>query len=334
MNTPIPPSPLQGEGVSFVTGFNFSAIKKPVASIVHRIMPTNASHSSLPILSLLYSATLWGVLWYPLRELDKAGLDGLWATLVLFGAALAVGGWLAFAKLRDVGGAWPALLAMGLANGWCNVAFIVAILDGNVVRVTLLFFLSPLWATLLARVLLGERISLHAWGVLGLALGGAVIMLWNPELGYPWPQSASDGLAISSGVAFALSNVLVRKTESAPLAVKTACAWLGVVLITLLWIAVSQTALPQVAAAVWWSAAALGVFAILTMTVAVQYGVSHMPVHRSAIILLFELVASAVSSQLLTHEIVQPHEWLGGALIALAAYFAARAHLENKHGSD
>ena len=297
-------------------------------------MPTNATHHALPILALLYSATLWGVLWYPLRELDKTGLHGVWATLVLFGAALLAGGWMAFAKLRGAQGAWLGLLTMGLANGWCNVAFIVAILDGNVVRVTLLFFLSPLWATLLARVLLGERISLNAWGVLVLALGGAVTMLWNVELGYPWPESRADGLAISSGVAFALSNVFIRKTEAVPLAVKTACAWLGVVLIALLWIAVSHIEIPQVSPPVWWSAAALGMFGILTMTIAVQYGVTHMPVHRSAVIMLFELVASAVSSQLLTSEIVQPHEWAGGALITLAAYFSARSHLENTHGPD
>jgi len=293
-------------------------------------MPTNATRHALSILSLLYSATLWGVLWYPLRELDKAGLHGLWATLVLFGAALLVGGWMAFAKLRAVQGAWPVLFGMALANGWCNVAFIVAILDGNVVRVTLLFFLSPLWATLLARVLLGERISLQAWSVLAVALGGAVTMLWNVELGYPWPQNTADWLAISSGVAFALSNVFIRKTEAVPLAVKTACAWMGVVLTALLWIALTHTPVPDVSSAVWWGAAALGIFGILTMTVAVQYGVTHMPVHRSAVIMLFELVASAVSSQLLTSEVVQAHEWAGGALITLAAYFAARAHLENK----
>ena len=297
-------------------------------------MPTNVRHHALPILSLLYSATLWGVLWYPLRELDKAGLHGLWTTLVLFGAALLAGGWMAFSKLRAVRGAWPALLGMALANGWCNVAFIVAILDGNVVRVTLLFFLSPLWATLLARVLLGERISLHAWGVLAVALSGAVTMLWNTALGYPWPQSVADWLAISSGVAFALSNVFIRQTEATPLEVKTACAWLGVVLTALLWIALSHAAVPNVSTTVWWSAAALGAFGILTMTVAVQYGVTHMPVHRSAVIMLFELVASAVSSQLLTNEIVQPREWVGGALITLAAYFAARAHLENTHDPD
>ncbi len=297
-------------------------------------MPTNASHPTLPILSLLYSATLWGVLWYPLRELDHAGLHGLWATLVLFGAALLVGGWAALAKLRTARATWPALLGMALANGWCNVAFIVAILDGSVVRVTLLFFLSPLWATLLAHVLLGERIALHAWGVLGLALVGAVTMLWNVELGYPWPETGADALAISSGLAFALSNVFVRKTVAVPLAVKTACAWLGVVLAALVWIALRHTPFPQVSSGVWWAAAALGGCGILTMTVAVQYGMSQMPVHRAAVILLFELVASAVSSQLLTNEIVQTREWLGGALITLAAYFAARAHLENTHGPD
>ena len=297
-------------------------------------MSTNATHHTLPVLSLLYSASLWGVLWYPLRELDKAGLHGVWSTLVLFGVAMLVGGWMALPKLSGARGAWPALLAMALANGWCNVAFIVAILDGNVVRVTLLFFLSPLWATLLARVLLGERISLHAWGVLAVALGGAVTMLWNVELGYPWPQDLADGLAISSGVAFALSNVFVRKTESVPLAVKTACAWSGVVLIALLWIVASGFEFPRVSAMAWGGAAVLGMFGILTMTVAVQYGVSHMPVHRSAVIMLFELVASAVSSQFLTNEIVQMHEWVGGALITLAAYFAARSHLEYPHGPD
>ncbi len=60
------------------------------------------------------------------------------------------------------------------------------------------------------------------------------------------------------------------------------------------------------------------------MTVTVLYGVSHMPVHRSAVILLFELVIGAVSALLLTDEVVLMREWLGGALIVAAAYMAAR----------
>jgi drug/metabolite transporter (DMT)-like permease len=60
--------------------------------------------------------------------------------------------------------------------------------------------------------------------------------------------------------------------------------------------------------------------------VTVLYGVTHMPIHRSAVILLFEIVVGAVSSLLLTDEIVLPREWVGGSMIILAAYLAARIH--------
>jgi drug/metabolite transporter (DMT)-like permease len=59
------------------------------------------------------------------------------------------------------------------------------------------------------------------------------------------------------------------------------------------------------------------------MTMLVQYGVSHMPVHRSAIILLFELVAGAISQQLLTNETMSALEWGGGVLVVAAALLSA-----------
>jgi drug/metabolite transporter (DMT)-like permease len=67
------------------------------------------------------------------------------------------------------------------------------------------------------------------------------------------------------------------------------------------------------------------VFGILLMTVLVQYGVTHMPVHRSAVIALVELVVGAVSQQILTNEVVTTQEWVGGVLIVTGAYLAARA---------
>ena len=54
---------------------------------------------------------------------------------------------------------------------------------------------------------------------------------------------------------------------------------------------------------------------------------SIMPAHRSAVILLFELVAGAVSAQLLTNEVVHPQEWVGGGLIIAAAWLEARKFL-------
>jgi drug/metabolite transporter (DMT)-like permease len=62
------------------------------------------------------------------------------------------------------------------------------------------------------------------------------------------------------------------------------------------------------------------------MTLSVFYGVTRMPVPRSAVILLFELVAGALSSLWLTDEVVLLQEWLGGLMIVTAAWLAARIH--------
>jgi len=286
-----------------------------------------SNHHILPVLSLLLTASLWGLVWYPLRLLEAQGLSGLWLTLASYGAALALGlVWLW--RSRSDWRIKPFVLGMmTLAVGWCNVAFVLAVLDGTVLRVLLLFYLSPLWALLLGWVLLNEHPGSSGLLVFVLALAGAVTMLWDPEMGLPWPRDRADWLAVSSGFAFSFANVMVRKSQHLPMQTKSAASWLGVVLVAGAWILIIQEPFPLVQASTWIGAALLGWFGFVVMTVTVVYGVSHMPVHRSAVILLFELVVGAVSSLMLTDERVLLQEWLGGALILTAAYFAAHAHI-------
>ncbi|KAF0190945.1 MAG: putative permease [Gammaproteobacteria bacterium] len=279
----------------------------------------------VPVIALLISSTMWGVMWYPLRLLENAGLQGLWSSLILYCAALLAGLpmlWRHRVESRHLG----QYAVLALASGWCNVAFILAVIDGNVVRVLLLFYLSPLWTVLFARLILHEPMAREAKATLVLAMVGAVIMLWNPAVGLPWPQDPADWLAISSGAAFALSNVIARKVQGVSIWTKAAVAWTGVIGVAIALLAITTPPLPQVDGTVYLSAFALGAIGMLVMTMAVLYGVTHMPAHRSAVILLFELVAGSVSAQLLTDELVQLNEWIGGALIVSAALFAARSH--------
>lgn len=212
---------------------------------------------------------------------------------------------------------------IAISSGWTNVAFILSVLDGNVVRVLLLFYLSPLWTVALGWSVLGERVSALAATSIGIAMSGALLMLWEPSLGFPWPRDRIDLLAISAGIAFAVSNVLIRKTQQVSVTTKTTASWIGVVVIAGLLLLYKAVPIPVVDSDVLMSAVALGIGGIVIMTLAVQYGVTHMPVHRSAVILLFEIVTGALSAQLLTDEIVLPIEWAGGALIVLAAYLSA-----------
>ena len=281
------------------------------------------AHTLAPVLVLLWAASFWGVVWYPLRLLAEAGLGGVWTTWVIFGTAALPGAVLAWSRRGEILEQPGLLLLIALCNGWLNTAFVLAMLDGNVVRVLLLFYLSPLWSTLLGWWWLGERPSVFGWATLVLAMAGALLMLWNPLLGLPWPQDSADWLAISSGLGFSISNVLVRRTHHLSAQLKAAVIWWGVVLVAGVWLLLGDMHWPQVAGVTWLGAIALGALGIFFSTLAVVYGVSHMPVHRSAVILLFELVAGALSSQILTNEQVLPIEWVGGGLIVVAAWLSA-----------
>ena len=89
----------------------------------------------------------------------RAGLHPLWATVLIY----VLSPWSSISLARPA--AWrelltqPALWLLVLASGTTNAAFNWAVTIGDVVRVVLLFYLMPLWAVLLARLLLDERLT-------------------------------------------------------------------------------------------------------------------------------------------------------------------------------
>ncbi|HKK05187.1 MAG TPA: DMT family transporter [Gammaproteobacteria bacterium] len=293
--------------------------------------PAKPLEALWPVASLLLAATLWGLFWYPLRRFEANGLSGLWQSLFIYCGTLVAALPMLRGRWRELGRDPGALIVLAAASGWCNTAFILAMLDGHVVRVLLLFYLSPVWATLLAVWLLGEHLTRVGVLVLILAMAGALIMLWTPGMGLPWPREVADWLALSSGFGFALTNVMVRRMQVVSVRVKTVVAWVGVILMAGALIVIRGAPLGDVASPVWLTALAFGAVVMVVMTLSVQYGVTHMPVHRSAIILLFELVVGAVSAGLLTNETVQLHEWAGGIFIVGAAYLSSRHATRDDH---
>ncbi|MDA8419722.1 MAG: DMT family transporter [Pseudomonadota bacterium] len=283
------------------------------------------AHGMLPVLALLAGSGMWGLVWYPMRLLNAAGLDGIWLTLILYASALVFSLPRTAPVFREYPRAPAAIVALMLAGGWTNVAFLVAVLHGDILRVMLLFYLSPLWATLLGWLVLGERVGVRAQAGLALAMAGALLMLWNPQTRGVWPHGASDWLAISSGFAFAVGNVMVRQMKGISVTAKSVAIWVGVLGVGAAVAGLLHLAPPHAPAGAFAGAVALGIFGILVMTLLVQYGVTHMPVHRSAVIMLFELVAGALSQQQLAAVQVGVREWAGGALIMTGAYLAALA---------
>jgi drug/metabolite transporter (DMT)-like permease len=280
---------------------------------------------SAPAWALLAGATLWGVAWYPYRLLAHAGLDGIWSTLFTYGVALALGAAFFARDTLRLRRAPLAALVMGLAIGWSNLAYVLAVLEGEVMRVLLLFYLAPLWTVPLARALLGERLDRRGALVMALALGGAATMLWHPQLGAPWPSSHAEWLGVAAGFLFALGNVLVRKLAAMSDAEKSIVIWAGVVAAAAAYVPLSPlsaSAALAVAAVQWPLLAGIGA-ALVAMGLALQYGLSRMPANRAIVILLFELVVAAIASYFLAGETLRLRDALGGVLIAAATLASA-----------
>ncbi len=294
------------------------------------MMPSKHETIALPVLALLFSATIWGVMWYPLRLFEAQGLGGLWVTFIFFAAATAVGMTLMSAHLGELRKQPWIALGIALASGWTNTSFNLAMLEGNILRMLLLFYLSPLWATLIGRAFMGEHLTSFSILLLVISVLGSLFMLWQPGMMIPWPTDRADWLAIGSGMGFAILNALVRQGQQINIPAKMLASWFGVLLVAGIWIAITGTMWPLADLEVIGAAAAFGAVVIVIATLSVQYGVTHMPVHRSAVILLFELVAGAISAWLLTDEVITAKEWLGGSLIVVAAAISARLHFRSK----
>lgn len=283
----------------------------------------------LPALALCLNALIWGLSWWPFRQFQGQGLHPLWTTVLVY--LLAV---LAISLAQRA--AWgqllrtPALWVLVLASGTTNAAFNWAMTIGDVVRVVLLFYLMPLWAVLLARLLLKEKLTRLAMLRVALAFTGAVIVLSPEGGGLPLPSSLPDWLAIVGGFSFALNNVMLRREAAQPEAARALAMFCGGVLVAAVLAAVLSTqglaTWPPLLSAGWVLAAlALGGF-FLVSNLALQYGAARLPANATAVIMLVEVPIASGSALLLGGGAITWAIATGGVLILGAALLAALEH--------
>jgi len=275
------------------------------------------------VAALFAGAIVWGLIWYPYRLIEAAGISGALATALTYAVALVLGLVLFPGKLRSarVDG-W--LVAIALSSAGCNLGYVLGMLHGEVMRVLLLFYLAPLWTVLLARLLLHERLTRAGMTLVGLSLAGAAVMLWRPELGAPWPAAPGEWIGLAAGFLFALANVLIRRAHHYTIELKSMAVFVGVVVVGLGYVALAEpVVVPAVGLDVWVLVGILGIV-LLVINLVVQYGLTRIAAGRAIVILLSELAVAAVAAWWLAGETMGPHEWLGGALIVAASLISAR----------
>ncbi len=286
----------------------------------------SSKQNVMPIAGILSGALVWGLIWYPYRVLQDAGISGPLATLITYLLAMLFGIFMLPRVVREIRSAGWWALYLVLSAGWANFGYVLAMLHGEVMRVLLLFYLAPVWTILFSFWLLGERLNRYGYAVIGLSLGGAFTMLWEPALGMPFPQNRSEWIGLSAGMGFALSNVVSRRASHLSVEAKSFSIWFGTVVLTLPllgWQGGWQ--ISGIDTDAWLILGLLGL-ALCACSFAVQYGVTHMPANRAMLLFLFELVVAAIASYFLANEAMGLRDWIGAALIISASLLSGKLY--------
>ena len=290
-----------------------------------------ASSRHIAVFGILFGALGWGIIWFPYRIMADAGVSGAISTLYTYSITTIIAG-IFFAKhWRGIFELPLSIIWLSIVAGWTNLAYVLAVIDGEVMRVMLLFYLSPLWTLILAHFLLKEKTPLKGYIAIAVSLLGAFIMLYDPQVSnLPLPRNLAEWLALSAGMGFSLMNVITRQSTHLSILAKSFAIWIGVFVVSIVFIVFSKKVFPAPALlslSNWLVLVGIALL-LISITFTVQYGVTKIPATRASVIFLFELVVAAVASYYLANEAMAINEWVGGGLIVLAAIFAANIQHE------
>lgn len=265
------------------------------------------------------SGALWGLYWIPVRHLEDRGVGVVWMTLGVFLVALAmfVPVLVRHPPARAV--FTPRMLVTGLLTGGSFVLYSVSIVLTEVVTTILLFYLSPVWATVLGRLLLGERLTVSRLAALVLGLGGLWVVLGG-ESGLPLPRNLGDWCALAAGITWALGTLRVHQDAAVSPIAHTAALFVGgtVAIAILSLLPALEAPVPAVTAPAAAIVLAVAVLSVLSAG-GILWGARLISPGRAGLLLMMEVITGLASAALLAGEPFGVVQVVGSTLIMAAA---------------
>ena len=163
------------------------------------------------LLIIFLASSFWGVLWVPMRHIEAMGLSGLWVVVLFhFLPALAMLPLIvrtAPSSRRDWGRAAVAGALMGAGFALYALGLVVA----SVTKTVILFYMTPIWSTVIAYFVLRERAGWGRWLAIAAALVGCALVtgVSRDELRF----DPGDLLGLLSGLFWALGSVMIRRYD-------------------------------------------------------------------------------------------------------------------------
>ncbi|QFS81606.1 EamA-like transporter family protein [Roseivivax sp. THAF40] len=268
---------------------------------------------------VIATGTIWGFYWLPVRQLADLGIGGAWGTAAITLCATLCLLPVAFRQRARLLASDPVALASVALGGAAFALYSIGFNYGRVAIIILLFFLSPVWSTLIARYVFGWRTPRLRLVAIALGLAGLGTML-GAEGEWPLPRTTGEWMALASGIGWSLATTGLRMRpavgagEAAFLFAAGATLTALVMALVLPGAEEGATSLARwpmalgiavVTGALWWAASMVGLI----------WASKQLDPARTGILLMAEVLIGSVSAALLAGEHLSPLEITGGALV-------------------
>jgi drug/metabolite transporter (DMT)-like permease len=261
-------------------------------------------------IAVAISGLLWGLFWIPLRALDQAGLHGLWGLALFYGLPALMVLPIFVLRWRQFRVSSARLSIIGLIFAVPLLLYSVAVLETAVIRAILLFYLTPVWSTLLERL------------VLALAFTGILIM-FGSDLVMDGSLQPGDWMALAAGIGWSVSTLAMRLNQdlAATDLFAQSFLWSAIVLAPLFWF-FGEPPVPSaslVFSQLWWFVpVTIGV--VMTAVFASVWGAPKISPGLTGLLYMTEISAGAITAAIWANE---PFGWREVAGIVLITFAGA-----------
>lgn len=279
-------------------------------------------------IAIVVGGALWGLIWIPIRAIEQAGLPGAWAGFSLYLAAVTLMiPVLVLLRARPLAHL-AVLIPCGLLTGCAFSLYSTSLVLTDVIRSVLLFYLSPIWSTLLGIAFLGERLTPARIGALVLGLGGLIVIMGVGAFGRA--PNLGDVLALISGISWALGSFFLYRAGTVAVTEQVFAFVFGALVVTGLTLLIGGAGIGGSfsgthlrLAAPWFLITGLIVIPMLFLTI---WPATVLTPARLGLLLMSDIVVGVFSAALWSGEPFGWREGLGTLMIVGAGFIEVLGH--------
>tara|TARA_B100000795_G_scaffold268459_1_gene255457 strand:- start:340 stop:1269 length:930 start_codon:yes stop_codon:yes gene_type:complete len=165
---------------------------------------------------LALSAGVWGLYWLPLRSIEELGVTASWSVVLFNACPLVVLVPLLLFNYQQLKGLVGPTILAGLMIGIAFNLYANGLLETTVARATLLYYLTPIWSTLLGVVWLSEPLTKARIIAIGVALIGLFLLLSNASSSNQ-ALNIGDLYSFMSGIFWAIGVSVLNRWAAIPI---------------------------------------------------------------------------------------------------------------------